>query len=148
MSRSIQEVTEKFNELANMVPFIASGITDDNYQDALDFLESLMVAIGDNPDDGRWLLFNMVADAVEKYEYTTCPGLADWDRQDGAVALLKVIMRQHGLRQSDLPEIGSQGVVSEILRGKRTLNLNQILALSERFRLPAEFFLPSSGTKH
>jgi hypothetical protein len=25
--------------------------------------------------------------------------------------------REHGLRQSDLPEIGSQGVVSEVLAG-------------------------------
>ncbi len=29
------------------------------------------------------------------------------------------LMEEHGLRQSDLPEIGSQGVVSEILNGKR-----------------------------
>jgi len=36
--------------------------------------------------------------------------------------VLKYLMKEHGLSQTDLPEIGSQGVVSEILRGKRELN--------------------------
>ncbi|MFX6250459.1 helix-turn-helix domain-containing protein [Acinetobacter baumannii] len=49
-------------------------------------------------------------------------------------------MEQHQLTQSDLPEIGSQGVVSEILRGKRDLNLRQVKALAERFGVgPAVF---------
>ena len=49
--------------------------------------------------------------------------------------------RRHDLTQSDLPEVGSQGVVSEILGGKRTLNVRQIRALSGRFGVsPAVFF--------
>jgi HTH-type transcriptional regulator/antitoxin HigA len=49
-------------------------------------------------------------------------------------------MAQHGLRQADLPEIGSQGVVSEILAGRRELNLRQVRALAERFGVsPATF---------
>ena len=32
-------------------------------------------------------------------------------------------MQQHGLRQSDLPEIGSQGVFSEVLADKRVRSL-------------------------
>jgi len=54
---------------------------------------------------------------------------------------LAFLMEQHGLRQGDMPEIGSQGVVSEILSGKRDLNVRQIRALSERFGVsPATFF--------
>jgi HTH-type transcriptional regulator/antitoxin HigA len=50
-------------------------------------------------------------------------------------------MNEHGLRQSDLPEIGSQGVVSEILSGKRELNTRQIRVLAARFSVsPAVFF--------
>ena len=37
-------------------------------------------------------------------------------------------MDEHGLTQSDLPEVGSQGVVSEIIHGKRELNVRQIRA--------------------
>jgi len=56
----------------------------------------------------------------------------------------KFLMEQHGLTQGDLPEIGSQGVVSEILRGKRELNVRQIGALSKRFHLPPDVFFPLS----
>jgi HTH-type transcriptional regulator / antitoxin HigA len=55
--------------------------------------------------------------------------------------VLRLLMEQHGLKQGDLPEIGSQGVVSELLSGKRELNKNQIARLSERFGVsPATFF--------
>ena len=42
-------------------------------------------------------------------------------------------MEQHGLRQSDLPEVGAQSVVSAVLSGKKDLNLHQVQALSKRF---------------
>ncbi len=50
-------------------------------------------------------------------------------------------MEEHDLKQSDLKlEIGSQGVVSEILNGKRQLNARQIKGLSKRFHVsPAVF---------
>lgn len=47
---------------------------------------------------------------------------------------------EHGLRPSDLTEVGSQGVVSEILTGKRELKLRQVRALAARFSVsPAPF---------
>ena len=45
------------------------------------------------------------------------------------------------LKQGDLKEIGSQGVVSEILTGKRELNVRQVRALSERFGVSTATFL-------
>lgn len=51
-------------------------------------------------------------------------------------------MEEHGLKQSDLTEIGSQGIVSEILRGKRALNVRQIWLLAKRFGIsPAVIFI-------
>ncbi len=55
--------------------------------------------------------------------------------------MIRFLMEQHGLTQSDLPEIGTQGVVSEILRGKRELNVRQIKALSGRFNVPSSVFI-------
>ncbi len=54
---------------------------------------------------------------------------------------LRFLMNQHGLKQADLPEIGSQGVVSEVLAGKRELNIRQVRALSERFGVSAATFV-------
>src|SRR5260221_543538 len=53
---------------------------------------------------------------------------------------LKHLMQANDLTQKDLPEIGSQGVVSEILTGKRELNVRHIRALAARFKVsPAAF---------
>ncbi len=45
------------------------------------------------------------------------------------------------LTQSDLPEIGSQAVVSEVLNGKRDLNVRQIRALATRFGVSPAVFI-------
>jgi HTH-type transcriptional regulator/antitoxin HigA len=54
---------------------------------------------------------------------------------------LKYLMREHDIRQSDLPEIGSQGVVSEVLTGKRELNVRQVNRLAKRFGVSVETFI-------
>ena len=56
--------------------------------------------------------------------------------------VLRALMDQHGLTQGELAqELGSQGVVSEILSGKRELNLRQIRALAIRFSVPVAAFV-------
>jgi len=50
-------------------------------------------------------------------------------------------MEEHDLTQGDLPEISSQGVVSEILSGKRELNVRQIRALASRFQVSPAVFI-------
>ena len=56
-------------------------------------------------------------------------------------AMLRFLMEQHDLGQSDLPEIGSQGVVSEIISGKRSLNVRQISRLAKRFNVSSSVFV-------
>ena len=57
------------------------------------------------------------------------------------VDTLNALMVEHGLKQSDLTEIGSQGVVSEILSSKRQLNVRQIKILSKRFKVSPAVFI-------
>ncbi len=57
------------------------------------------------------------------------------------VDMLRFLMEQQNLNQADLPELGSQGVVSELLAGKRELNLRQIKMLTQRFGLSASAFI-------
>ena len=54
---------------------------------------------------------------------------------------LNALLDEHGLKQSDLSEIGSQGIVSEILSGKRQLNVRQIKMLSKRFKVSPAVFI-------
>ena len=57
------------------------------------------------------------------------------------VQVLRMLMDDHGLSQADLPEVGSQGVVSEVLRGRRQINVRQVRALSERFGVSPSVFV-------
>jgi HTH-type transcriptional regulator / antitoxin HigA len=57
------------------------------------------------------------------------------------VSVLKNLMDEHGLKQSDLEVIGSQGVVSEILNGKRELNLRQVKLLAQKFSVSPSVFI-------
>lgn len=80
-------------------------------------------------------LIDVVGELISEYE-ARCHRLPETT----GVQALSFLMEQHGLRQADLPEIGSQGVVSEVLAGKRTLNVRQIRALAQRFGVsPATF---------
>ena len=81
-------------------------------------------------------LVEIVGDLIEDYEAKHHPL-----PEVTGVQALKFLMEQHGLKQSDLSEIGSQGVVSEILTGRRELNIRQVRALSERFGVSAATFV-------
>ena len=56
--------------------------------------------------------------------------------------VLRSLIEANNLRQKDLaPVLGTESIVSEILRGKRELNKGQIEKLSKRFHIsPAAFF--------
>ena len=58
------------------------------------------------------------------------------------VEVLAELMEASNLKQKDLaPLLGSESVVSQVLRGKRELNQHHIERLSKRFRVsPAVFF--------
>ena len=73
--------------------------------------------------------------------------IANYESQNAAlpeatgVQALKFLMDQHGVKQGELQEIGSQGVVSEILAGKRGLNIPQVKALAQRFGVSVATFV-------
>jgi HTH-type transcriptional regulator/antitoxin HigA len=81
-------------------------------------------------------LVDIIGDLIEDYEAQFHPL-----PPASGVQALRFLMEQHELNQSDLTEIGSQGVVSEILTGKRELNVRQIRLLSDRFGVSPATFL-------
>ena len=102
---------------------------------------SLLEALLDETRGARRLasnegLIDIVAHFIEAYE-TKHHAIPDCPANE----MLRHFMEQHGLKQSDLPEIGNQAKVSEILAGKRKLNARQIKVLAERFKINAAVFL-------
>jgi HTH-type transcriptional regulator/antitoxin HigA len=57
------------------------------------------------------------------------------------VQVLRFLMEQNGLKQKDLVKVfGTASIVSEVLRGKRTLSKTHIKRLCRRFHISPELF--------
>jgi len=55
--------------------------------------------------------------------------------------MLSYFMEQHGHKQSDMTDIASQSVISELLSGKRELNLGHIRKLAEKYHTDPAVFI-------
>ncbi len=106
------------------------------YNAAMKHLNELLDEIGTNEKHPLYSLLDTLATIIHAYEEEHYP----IPTSTGA-DVLRFLMEEHGLTQSDLPEMGSQGVVSEILSGKRELNIRQIRALAERFKVSTAVFV-------
>jgi len=106
-----------------------------DYDLALGRLNGLIDEVGTDEGHPLYSLLDTLGTVVHAWEEQHYP----MPKLEEAEAL-RFLMEEHDLTQSDLPEVGSQGVVLEILGGKRALNVRQIRALSERFGVsPAVF---------
>lgn len=81
-------------------------------------------------------LIKSIAVTIEEYEKKVFP----LEKATG-VEVLKYLMAEHGLKESDLPDLGNQDLVSEILTGKQELNLTMIKVLAKRFGVTKQTFL-------
>src|SRR6266404_133088 len=120
-------------------PFLAIR-TEREYDAAVERLNSLVNELGDNPKDPRYRLIETLSVLIGAYdrEHHSLP-------EASSIEVIRFLMEEHGLTQKDLPEIGSQGVVSEILAGRRALNVRQIQTLAARFGVDPGAFLTMGG---
>lgn len=113
----------------------------EQYAFALAVFEGLMTEIEQPRVDTATLeLYHLLGEHLHAYEQLSPLPPAE-PRE-----IVRFLMDQHGLKQSDLPEIGSQGVISEILSNKRALNMRQARALAGRFGVDAALFLATPAT--
>lgn len=133
ITENLQVISKNWAKLANVLAIPRSEI---DYQQRLMFLNELLDEVGDDENHPLIDLVDTLGTLIEAYEEEHYPA-----SQATPAGVLRFLMEEHNLKQSDLPEIGSQGVVSEILNGKRQLNARQIKGLSERFYVsPAVFY--------
>lgn len=123
---------ERLREVSDL-----SRIRDEaHYRRMTMLLDTLLDEAGGREDHPIMGLVDLLGTLIEDYEARRHP-------MPGATGLqaLKFLMEQHGLKQVDLPEVGSQGVVSEVLSGKRELNIRQVRALAARFGVDVGTFV-------
>lgn len=118
-------------------PVIHEPQNVDDYEKLSSLLDNLLDIIGEDESHELMGLIDVISHMLSMYDDGHYQSL----EQGTGISALKFLMEQHNLKQTDFKnEIGSQGVVSEILNGKRQLNVAQIRKLSERFKVsPATF---------
>ena len=114
----------------HIAPIIHEPQNYAEYEKLADMLDQLLDIVGDNESHELMGLVDVISHMISMYDECHQEPL----QQGSGVDALKFLMEQHKLDQSDLKnEIGSQGDVSEILNGKRQLNLSHIKKFALRF---------------
>ena len=107
-----------------------------HYEELVSLTDALIDEVGNDKQHPLNGLLYVLGDLIRDYDASRYP-VPDAP----AVDVLNYLMESHQLKQSDLPEIGTQSVVSEILSGKRSLNVRQIARLAKRFGASADVFI-------
>jgi HTH-type transcriptional regulator/antitoxin HigA len=132
MSALIKQACEHWRYVA---PLLSKPANEEDYDALAEALDELLAIVGEDEDHPLANLAAHMGDLLEAYDELRRP----LPKASG-VDVLRYLMQEHGLSQGDLPDVGTQSVISEILAGKRQLNVRHIRALSERFCVPADVF--------
>ncbi|MBL0699501.1 MAG: transcriptional regulator [Desulfosarcina sp.] len=120
----------------NIQPIFSVPHNKKNYNNLVNLLDNLIDEVGNNENHPLTSLMETIGTLVETYESQYINEI-----EGTPIDALNALLTEHGLKQSDLPEIGTQGVVSEILSGRRQLNVRQIKILSKRFKVSPAVFI-------
>jgi HTH-type transcriptional regulator / antitoxin HigA len=137
-SRHIEAVIPAWRELEAKAPVKLRAVTSErHYRAMVEFMNELLEDVGDRESHPLVGLLDIVTTFVHDYEEANVkmPHAAP-------SGVLRFLMEQHGLKQSDLAALfGSQSNVSEILNGKREINVRHAKALAKRFSVSPAVFI-------
>ena len=130
----------QLKEIAKVWPDIQTIFSvphnEKDYNKLVNLLDNLIDEVGNNENHPLSSLMETIGSLIETYESQYVNEI-----EGNSIDALNALIEEHGLKQADLSEIGSQGVVSEILSGKRQLNVRQIKILSNRFKVSPAVFI-------
>ncbi|EGR4429548.1 hypothetical protein VCSRO7_3436 [Vibrio cholerae] len=136
MLESMSKVLLEFSENA-MVLFHSSTTqidSDEDLENRIELMDTLM-DMAEKDDDIAMMYAHTISDRIAEYEDSiVMPKIP-------AAEMLKELMEIKGLKQKDLSHITPQSVISEIIKGKREINLKQAKGFSEYFNIPIERFI-------
>lgn len=116
--------------------FIFVPTNEEEYERLRSILDEVTDTVRDDEDHPLASMMEVLGVLIETYENENIA-----EPKGNAITILRHFMVEHNLKQSDMGELGSQGVVSEILNQKRALNLRQVKALSRRFNVSPAVFI-------
>lgn len=135
---SFDDVAPVWEQVTSRLPVkLAAVQSERHYKAMIKFMNELLDQVGDRDSHSLAGLLDIVTMFVHDYEerHQVVPKAAP-------KSVLRFLMDQHELRQSDLADLfGSQSNVSEILNGKRQINVRQARALAKRFGVSPVVFI-------
>ncbi|MFV1975739.1 MAG: type II toxin-antitoxin system HigA family antitoxin [Candidatus Scalindua sp.] len=131
-----QELTETIKVWPTVSKVVSTINTKARYKRVVKLLNKLIDEVSETENPSIESLIDTLGTLIKDYEDRNIP-----EPEGEPIGCLKYLMEEHGLKQSDLKELGSQGIVSEILSGQRRLNVRQIKALSKRFNVSSATFI-------
>ena len=130
----------QLENIANVWPTIKNVFsvphTESEYNNLVMLLDNLIDEVEENEKHPLSSLMETIGNLIESYEDNNYQ-----ENHGNPIETLSFLMKEHGIKQTELAEVGSQGVVSEVLTGKRHLNIRQIKELSSRFNVSPLVFI-------
>ena len=121
------------NLLSRYIPQVIE--TEEEYDRVLKIVEKLTFAKNRTPEEK--VLHKLLVTLIEAYEIENYPMNESTPHE-----ILQHLMESSGTRQADLVGvIGSSGVVSEVVNGKRSISKAQAKALGDYFNISPSLFI-------
>ncbi len=120
----------------HIAPIVKYPKNNKEFNELVSQLDELLEIVGNDEEHYLMGLVDTLSNLISAYEEQHFPVSTV-----KGVSALKLLLSTNHLSQSDLPEIASQGVLSEILHGKRSLNIRQIKLLAKRFGVSPSTFI-------
>lgn len=136
---NLQELKTLSVTINNVMPWLQGITSREQYDQLIGIMDTLV-----EDYDGNKELIDLLFPVLERYEEESERFRIFNERiagLDAGASMLRIIIDQHKLTQSDFPEIGGKSLISLILSGKRALTLSHIDLLSKRFGIPKYMFV-------
>lgn len=126
---------ERSNSLISLMAYTSTPIeTEDEVLERAEVMDQIM-DMAKHENDIVFLFVNAIADRIEEFEDTMeMPEISGPER-------LRELMKIRKVTQKDLKSVATQSVISDILNGKREVNLKQARGFAEYFNLPVGNFI-------
>ena len=133
MQETLERAVHHWNKVS---PLVDTPTNPQDYATLLTHLKETMELVENRPNSPLSGLIKAMSRAAQEYEATYMV-----EEKGGALLALRYLIKLHNIKQSELKEIGSQGVVSEVLSGKRSLTIRHVRELSRKFNISPNIFI-------
>ena len=134
-ANELDKIAKRYQALCELVP-LKPIVRKAEYEAAVGHLNRLMDAGGANQAHPLAGLVELLGEVIHSYEKRQVP-MPDAEPGD----VLRYLMDERGLKQTDLSDIASQGTISDILSGRREISKALAKKMAARFQVSAMVFL-------